>query len=75
MEQCGEISSQVQKTEVDNATDVVAVLHYFQISHSVCLKYLHSLFHNAIPVQESSLYHHYTHVNKFNVLHFQVHWS
>jgi hypothetical protein len=69
------MSSQVQKTEVDNTTDVAGGFHYFLISHSVYLKYLHSLFHNAIPVQESSLYHHYTHLHKFNALHFQVHWS
>jgi len=56
MEQCGEIS-QVQKTEVNNETDVVGgFFYYFQISHSVYLKYLHSLFHNAIPVQVSSLH-------------------
>jgi hypothetical protein len=71
----GEIASQVQKTEVDNATDVVGVFDYFQISHSMYLKYLHSLFYNAIPVQVSSLYHHYTHLRKFNALHFQIHWS
>ena len=49
--------------------------YYFQISHSVYLKYLHSLFHNVIPVQESSHHHHYTHLHKFSALHFQVHWS